>query len=202
MSLDEDLRAFRLAVNVGDANEIVAHASMALRFMDLCAAEKSQSVAEIVAGIDRAVEGLEGLWAVQEALRRYLSRPVGPVELRLNSVFTNFENDTCVAIFDNATAALAYFNSALLPESLRFTDTNGYFRSFRQDSLCYDFNPHGGNEGDEGKGILEVALPWNCYDGSGGFFGTPAPARNPTPLTGDPPPMPEGARPYATQVAT
>lgn len=195
MNFDESIRAFERAVDAGDDAATVANARSALRWIRLSAAEKGAEPGQIAAAIERAAGGVDGLFQVQEALRCYVSRPTGPVELRLNGVYQSCEDDHCVALFDDEEKALAYFKSALLPKHLRYTDTDGRFRSFRSDSVCYGYNPQGGSSIEEGHRILRAASPWNRYDGREGFFSAPAPARNPAPLTGDPPPMPAGAVP-------
>jgi len=204
LSFDEDVRSFERATESGDSAEVVRLAPAMLRFMRVQAAVRDLmplAPAEIAAQIDRALGGLAGLFQVQEALRCYIDRPSGPVELRLNGVYQNAENDSVVAIFDDADKAMAYYNSALLPDDLRFTDSGGYFRSFRSDSLCYDKNPTSGGLGTEG-GVLCRALPWNNYNGIQGFFGSPPPPRNPPPLTGPLPPTPSDARPRQQAATT
>jgi len=149
---------------------------------------------DVAGEIDHAQGGVAGLFQVQDALKRYLSRPDGPVELRLNGVYMNCENDVCVALFDTADAARAYFAAALLPKHLRYTsEGDGRFRSFRSDSICYDFNPHGGDTITEGERILAAALPWNVYNSQNRPFERPV-FMNPVPPTGPPPPTPAGAR--------
>ena len=192
MSLDQQVRDFERAVESGDTSEIAKNASAVLRYMTLAAREKGSTPAEVAAEIDLAGGGVAGLLDVQGALRRYMERPNVPVELRLNSVYQNFEASSCIALFDNEDAALAYFRSALLPRAERYTDPNGYFQSFRSDSLCHNCNPHGGNCGGEGEGILTPMQPWRNYDGTA--YVESAPPRNPPPLTGHAPSPPTGSK--------
>lgn len=193
MSFDADIREWERAVETGDSDAIQRLAPAALRLMRLRSAELGSSPAEIAAEIDRVSGGLEGFFSVQAALGRYLDRPVAvqPVELRLNSVYQNFEASACIAIFDDEEKALAYYQSALLPKEQRYTDSSGYFRSFRSDSLCHNSNPHGGGESEEGHGILAIMPPWRSYEGTP-YLEAPPP-RNPPPLTGPIPAPPVGA---------
>lgn len=197
MQFDESIRAFERAVDVQDQAAILEHATSALRWIRLASAEKGRTPGEIAADIENAAGGLAGLFAVQESLRRYVNRGTGPVELVLNSMFGRTEESSCVAIFDNEDAAMAYFRSCLLPKSRRYTDSSGMFRSFRSDSPLHNYNPFGGDGAEEGQGVLRTALPWNLYNGN--MF-SPAPLRNPTPMTGDPPPTPADAKPYVEPV--
>lgn len=200
MALETDIRAFEQAVESGDSAEILRLAPAALRFIRMAAIEHGRELpdttpADLVATISATGGGIEGFMQVQEALMAYMDRPNGPVELRLNGVYQGLESSVCVAIFDTEQAALAYFKSALLPEGQRYTDPGGYFRSFRSDSLCYNCNPCGPGQMTEGHEILTPMAPWEDYaDTSLSLFGEEPPARNPEPLTGTPPPPPEGSR--------
>jgi hypothetical protein len=197
MQFDESIRAFERAVDAQDQVAILEHAASALRWIRLAAAEKGRPPVEIAAEIQNAAGGLAGFFAVQEALRNYVNRPSGPVELVLSSVYGRSEDAPCVAIFDDEDAAMAYFRSCLLPMNHRYTDSAGKFRSFRSDSPLYNYNPFGGNGCEDGQGVLRVALPWNLYRGD--MFSA-APLRNPAPMTGDLPPTPSDAKLYAESV--
>lgn len=194
MSFDEAVREFERGVETGNPDLVFRNASAALRLLRARATELGATPADIASRIMAADGGVAGLFQVQDALRDYVERRDTPVELRLNGVWQSHEDDSLVAVFDDIESALAYFRSALLPKELRYRDLQGRVRSFRSDSLCYDSNPHGGNECEEGKGIMCNMVPWRNYDGRAThWFGERAPVRNPAPLTGPPPPMPDGA---------
>lgn len=203
MTIEFDIKAFERAVESGDDATILRLAPAALSFMqasvarDVCAPD----VDAIVNSIGFAGDGIGGLLRVQAALKSYMGRRSGPVELRLNGIYQNHEASACVAIFDTERDAIEYFKSALLPEDQRYTDPGGYFRSFRSDSLCYNYNPHGPGRIEEGHGILFSMVPWKDYDDDS-LFGDDPPERNPAPLTGPPPRPPEGSTIKSVEATT
>lgn len=96
--------------------------------------------------------------------------------LRANPVWGRTETRNRIAIFDTHEMAKAYFEASKLPElgpgesHEKYKTNDGYYRSFRPDSLLWDYNPD-----EYGGPLFEPAFPWFAYEGV---------TMNPTPPSG------------------
>ena len=81
-----------------------------------------------------------------------------------NPVWGSSETTNAIAIFDTFEALKAYVQASLLPEPVRTTD--GIYRSFRPDSLLYDYNPELFDNEHGSRSIAEIKtamVPWIEY---------------------------------------
>lgn len=87
-----------------------------------------------------------------------------------NPVWGRFEDQNLIAIFDTKEQAEDYERASRLPAPI---NTGGIGRTYRPDSLLYDYNP-----GYDGmiKPVNNAVFVWECSE-------------NPTPPSGDVPPM-------------
>lgn len=89
-----------------------------------------------------------------------------------NPVWGRYETVNRIALFDTKEAAEAYLRASALPPSEDpdlYKTNDGYQRSFRPDSLLWDYNLN------EGRGHISPALPWHHFEGV---------TANPTPPAG------------------
>lgn len=99
-----------------------------------------------------------------------------------NSVFANFEHTAVVAAFDTQAAAWDYVRAAKL-ETPGFQEGDQATsqgdarigRTFRRDSLLWNFNPHQGGTLEEASLVERITNPRFCWD--------PHVAVNPPPLS-------------------
>ena len=116
---------------------------------------------------------VEELFRFQEdVLRDWVARPRAWL-IMANPVWGSTETVNRIAIFDTKEAAEAYWKAALLPEvkdkSVYLTDDR-ILRSFRPDSLLWDYNDH-----TYSSPAVVPAIPWRDYAGV---------TRNPSPPAG------------------
>lgn len=81
---------------------------------------------------------------LEEILRRHSQHPQAWA-IRANPVWGSAETVNLIAIFDTEEAAQAYWDASLLPKNLKPEECktpDGIYRSFRPDSLLWDYNPH------------------------------------------------------------
>lgn len=99
--------------------------------------------------------------------------------LRANPVWGSFETVNKIALFDTREAAEAYVETSKLPKAEHpdaYKTDDGYWRTFRPDSLLWDYNEQAG-----GGPMVMPAVPWHRYDDvhrnpappSGPFTGAP-----------------------------
>ena len=110
--------------------------------------------------------------SVQNDLKSFIDRPRAFV-LMANPVWGSAETMNGIALFDSEEALLAYVEGSRLLESV--TTADGIRRTFRPDSLLYDYN----DPLQEWRGCINPMVPWEVYDGL---------TQNPLPPFG---PMPE-----------
>lgn len=115
---------------------------------------------------------VEDLFRFQEELKDWVRNPRAWC-IMANPVWGRTETVNRIALFDTKEAAEAYWKASLLPEvpdkSVYKTD-DGILRSFRPDSLLWDYNDHIYS----GPSFMP-AIPWREYDGV---------QRNPAPPSG------------------
>ena len=83
--------------------------------------------------------------------------------LQANPVWGSTETVNRIALFDTKEQAEAYLEASKLPEALTHderTTKDGYHRSFRSDSLLWDYNPTAYE-----RPMVVPAVPWHKYDG-------------------------------------
>jgi hypothetical protein len=105
-----------------------------------------------------------------------------------NSVHARAEDETLLAVFDTAEQAEAYIEASRLPTDWSYEQRNvqGRIRSFRPDSLLWDFNNTRGISSSTG---IVVAINNVLIDFNGNGWDRAPVAINPSPPSG---PMPEG----------
>ena len=105
---------------------------------------------------------ISDVFATQETLMDFIRNPRAWV-LLANPVWGRTETRNMIALFDSKEAAQAYVDGSKLPEGIPDEDRktpDGIFRSFRPDSLLWDYNPEFSGESD-----IRPMLPWIGYDG-------------------------------------
>ena len=60
--------------------------------------------------------------------------------LLLNGVYDRCEARNITIVADSKEKIVNYYSQNLLPRDERFRDESGYYRSFRRDSLLYNYN--------------------------------------------------------------
>lgn len=93
--------------------------------------------------------------------------------LQANPVWGSHETVNRIALFDTKEAAEAYLKASELPEAAHpdaHKTADGYSRTFRPDSLLWDYNKSAWD-----MRMVVPAIPWHRYDGV---------ARNPAPPSG------------------
>jgi hypothetical protein len=96
--------------------------------------------------------------------------------LQANPVWGRFETVNRIALFDTKEQAEAYLEASKLPETKdpsERTTEDKYVRSFRSDSLLFDYNLEAG-----GRSMIVPTLPWYDYEGV---------SQNPVPPSGPAP---------------
>lgn len=94
--------------------------------------------------------------------------------LQANPVWGRSETVNRIALFDTKEQAEAYLEASKLPEGLtpaERTTKDEYNRSFRSDSLLWDYNPTAWD-----MPMIHGAIPWHNYDGD---ICTPPVTQNP-----------------------
>jgi hypothetical protein len=120
-----------------------------------------------------AVRKLRGsLREFQQEVRDSASAVVMPA----NPVWGACETVNAIAAFDTEEAARAYERLSRLPETVRTPD--GITRTYRPDSLLYDYNPPHGEEAAHRVPWLVKMVPWVDY---GDIRENPAPPVGPVP---------------------
>jgi hypothetical protein len=128
---------------------------------------------------------VQELFDFQEHLKTWIENPRAWV-LLANPVWGSAETVNRIALFDTREQAEAYGRASELPKPAYPDDhktKDGYYRTFRPDSLLWDYNPtayHGP--------MIQPATPWLRYDGV---------VRNPVPPSGAAPDL----APYKTEHA-
>ena len=123
--------------------------------------------------------GLSEFFAFQEQLIKKLREEPMAWLLQANPVWGSWETCNRIALFDTKAAAERYIESSQLPKLPEGADPeiykteDGYYRSFRPDSLLWNYNMEIGE-----RPMIVPAIPWREYDGI---------QQNPLPLTGPPP---------------
>lgn len=120
---------------------------------------------------------VQELFDFQESLRDWVENPRAWL-LQANPVWASSETVNRIALFDTKEAVLAYIEASRLPKVADPKDNttrDGYHRTFRPDSLLWDYNA------DEFHApLMTPAIPWTLYVGV---------AQNPLPPTGAAPPL-------------
>jgi len=96
--------------------------------------------------------------------------------LEANPVWGSSETVNRIALFDTKEQAEAYLEASKIPEALTHeerTTKDGYSRSFRSDSLLWDYNPTAWD-----RPMVHPAIAWHKYDGD---ICTPPVTQNPLP---------------------
>lgn len=123
--------------------------------------------------------GLSEFFAFQEELKKKLLAEPMAWLLQANPVWGRSETVNRIALFDTKAAAERYLESSKLPALPKDADheiyktEDGYYRTFRPDSLLWDYNCDAG-----GMHMIVPAIPWLVYEGV---------QQNPLPLLGEPP---------------
>lgn len=96
--------------------------------------------------------------------------------LQANPVWGRFETVNRIALFDTLQQAEAYLAASKLPEAAVpgvNTTADGYSRTYRPDSLLFDYNGEAG-----GRPMIIPAIPWHDYQG---VLQNPLPPTGPVP---------------------
>lgn len=118
---------------------------------------------------------VQELFDLQERLKTWLEPPRAWV-LLANPVWGSTETVNKIALFDTREQAEAYGRASELPKPANPDDhktKDSYYRTFRPDSLLWDYNPtaHDGH-------MIQPAIPWFRYDG---VIQNPVPPSGPVP---------------------
>lgn len=118
---------------------------------------------------------VQELFNFQEVLKDWVRNPRAWL-LQANPVWGSTETVNRIALFDTKEQAEAYVKASELPKS-EDPDANktddGYWRTYRPDSLLFDYNPTAWD-----MSMIVPAIPWRDYAGV---------ERNPLPPAGPPP---------------
>lgn len=99
-----------------------------------------------------------------------------------NPVWGSTETENRIALFDTKELAEAYIKASELPKVANPDDNktaDGYWRTYRSDSLLFDYNPTAWR-----GPMVRPAIPWHDYNGD---ICTPPVQRNPSPPSGPAP---------------
>jgi hypothetical protein len=109
--------------------------------------------------------GMHEFFEFQKVLLQQASNPLAWL-LRANPVWGRYEDVNRIALFDTKEAAERYLEAAVLPKLPEGADrdiyktADGYWRSFRPDSLLWDYNLE-----ETDRQMIVPAIPWYSYDG-------------------------------------